>query len=198
MEGYVSDLLMPDEEDISAFIAVLRFFVLKQEKSSFRSLSNFAEDHDLSARWKGVFQDTRDEVNARKSATHETKIPIKDDGDLLTDSDIFDIFVNGNISHCEMPKRERYQRWQADADFFKGVTFRFLNHILGLSHLIFRLACATELEEEGRSKPWIARNSRIPEGPLDKIMMERGWNIVNLDKEWRPRYEHSLPWRTVR
>jgi len=65
---------MPDSEEFTAFITVLRFFVMKGEKSSFRSLADLLNDHDLSKKWTDIYQAARDKINNFKKADFREQI----------------------------------------------------------------------------------------------------------------------------
>jgi len=130
----------PDSEEIDAYVLNFRYFIQKNERSSFRWLAdNVLDDPGLSDDWKREFGVARKLLNDYLDKYPPIKVFM--DEAVPTRRDIMYVFMYGNRSH--ETQRERFKKWTSDpyiAGEFECMfvailrdMFTFINHVAELS-----------------------------------------------------------------
>lgn len=89
----------PPDEARDAFVLNLRFFIVGNETTSFRSLAKLLDEPGLSDKWKDRFRNLRTAVNEHLASSYgEYRV-----GDAVyryTDGEILDTFLYGGMMHA--------------------------------------------------------------------------------------------------
>ena len=139
-------LIKPDDDSRDAFILTFRFFILQNERTSFRGLQAVLADDGVSDRWKESFRAVRSAINEYLDtafadyeyggATHR-----------FTNREIMETFLYGGLVHANDPKAvARYEEWLRYPGILAVLEMWFLNIILTLLRAIRFLSVLCEAE----------------------------------------------------
>jgi hypothetical protein len=160
----------PDEDATAAFVLTFRFFVQQNEHSSFLWLANHAlDDPGLSEQWKQGLVRIRGELSAwLDRPTHQNKpivetvteggierehlVDVVDDVH-LTNRDIMEIFLYGDLAHANPGKKETFDRWKANPIWFSLVQLEFDKVLMGILPAIWHVARLSNQELSSQSNP---------------------------------------------
>jgi hypothetical protein len=134
----------PDNEATKALIATFRPFI-QQKPISFKSITSFCEDPDVSEDWKTQITTIRSAVNTYLDS--HPNIIVEPGEQLPIRREILDTFIYGDILHIDdRRKREIYERWQSQ-DFYGLLLITEFNSILlNVCRAIFHIAAITKVE----------------------------------------------------
>ncbi|MCJ7531549.1 MAG: hypothetical protein MUO64_11035 [Anaerolineales bacterium] len=140
----------PDNEARDAFILTFRFFIVSNERTSFRSLAKLLDDSEISDQWKEAFRNLRSAINEYLDlaygeyqyggATHR-----------FTNRQIMDTFLNGGLVHANDPSAvARYSEWTNYPGIMALLEMWFITTLQTLLRAIFFLATICEAELDGK------------------------------------------------
>jgi len=121
----------PDDEAIDAFVLTFRFFILDNEKSSFRNLASIYDALPISEEKKNNFKEARAYINKALDSTSFLNI----DGMTLTYRHILETFIYGGLSHANENKKKEYDIWMLNPFSNQIVTNEFV-YILGYIFIV--------------------------------------------------------------
>jgi hypothetical protein len=98
----------PSQEQIDAFVANLRFFIQDNERTSFRNLAKTYAALPLAAQLKAAFA----HCSAKLNRWLASKSSLGMDGAPLTNRQVFETFVYGDIAHQNEKKRQLFDKWR--------------------------------------------------------------------------------------
>ena len=128
-----------DDESVEAIVLTLRFFIQDNEPCSLRNLHriyNQTRDIQHLAR---LFNESRDRINDILSMTVQ---PQKHGQTDITNRDILNAFVFGDLSHSNKAHRARLNEWRSDpmisavyTHIFHKITYEIFDICSGISGL---------------------------------------------------------------
>lgn len=139
----------PDREEIAAFILTFRFFIQKNEHTSFCWLANnVLDDPGLSDHWKQEFREIRGRLNQYLDSSPSIQMFFKNDPP-PTNRKIMDFFIYGYWAHANEVKRETVERWMSSPLAYGLITTQFIAIIrTSLEYITYMAQVSTsELEK---------------------------------------------------
>ena len=130
----------PDDESVEAVVLTLRFFIQDNEICSLRNLHKiYAETREIT-HLASIFNEARNRVNEILAMPVQ---PQKPSDAPITNRDILDTFVFGDLSHTNNKKqRARFLEWQSDpmisaiyTHIFHKITYEIIDICAGISGL---------------------------------------------------------------
>lgn len=100
-----------DDESVDAVVLTLRFFIQDNEPCSLRNLDRIYNEIDCLLDLSEHFKTRRSYINDTLSCPAQPK---RRDIELITNRDVLETFVFGEMSHSNVKHRNRYAAWQAD------------------------------------------------------------------------------------
>jgi hypothetical protein len=119
----------PDQEAVDAFILTFRFFIQDNERTSLRSLQRLLDDAEVSPHWKAEYNRVRSELNESLDSTPEP-IHIVWGGREYTRREVMYIFVFGGLAHANRQKRQIFEDWKTDPNFYSMYGYTFTNTLM--------------------------------------------------------------------
>lgn len=119
----------PEKESIESFVLTLRYFIQDNEKISFRNIGKIYDKLPDNNQKKDFFQDARNKLNNFLD-TPDNQLSIKENDRVLTNREIFDTIIYGELAHTNENKREIYKRWMKNPILASIIENEF-NVILG-------------------------------------------------------------------
>ena len=98
----------PSQEEIDAFVNNIRFFIQKNETTSFKNLAQTYERLQVPEELKIEFRRFIRKLNHWL----DSKSSLGFDGAALTHRQVFDTFIYGDVAHQNRKKRELFDRWR--------------------------------------------------------------------------------------
>lgn len=145
------EITRPTEEARDAFILTFRFFVVKNERTSFAGLAAFLDAPDVSPQWKEAFSNLRSAVNAcLETSLGEYQYGGKKQS--FSNWVILETFLYGGLVHANNRTAiARYEEWVAHPWIFALLEMWFISTIQKLLMAVRYLAalCEEELERAG-------------------------------------------------
>lgn len=138
----------PPDESRDAFVLNLRFFILGNEATSFRSLTKLLDDPELSSGWKDQFRTLRGAVNDMLAATYG-EYRIGGASHRFSNGQILDTFLYGGLVHANNPEAvARMAEWTRHPGAIAWLEMWFISTVRSLCLAIFRLSdlCEQELQ----------------------------------------------------
>jgi hypothetical protein len=140
----------PDDEALDAFILTFRFFIVRNERTSFDSLAKLLDDSEISNQWKEGFRNLRSGINDYLSlsygeyvyggATHR-----------FSNRLIMETFLYGGLVHANAPNEvARYNEWMKYPYVMALIQGWFITTLSTLLRAISFLVeiCEAELHKE--------------------------------------------------
>ena len=125
-----------------AFVLTFRFFIQKNDRTSFRSLSEgVLDDPNLSTEWKHEFTRIRDELNQYLDAQPDVRL-IRD-GFSPTRREIMRMFIYGDLAHSDEKLLRELSAWKDETFMFPLLEAEFnsiLIQVFGAIDYIARLS----------------------------------------------------------
>jgi hypothetical protein len=101
----------PDDEALDAFILTFRFFIVRNECSSFDSLAKLLNDSEISDQWKEGFRNLRSGINDYLSLSYG-EYQYGGETHRFSNRLIMDTFLYGGLAHANAPNEvARYNEW---------------------------------------------------------------------------------------
>ncbi|MGB2964482.1 MAG: hypothetical protein WBB69_10910 [Anaerolineales bacterium] len=147
----------PRSQDIDALILTYRFFFDQKEHCSFRWLAeNVLNDSDLSEKWKNGFCELRDSINNYLDSYPSIKVKNDSYPSPMTNLEIKDLFLYGNLSHAtwNMENRNKFKQWMSHRATKGLLTSQFVEILFVTLDVIFKVSdlCKSELEKNTSSE----------------------------------------------
>jgi len=135
----------PQQESIAAFVLTFRFFVVANEASSFRSLSQkVLDDPGLSENWKRNFAEAREDWNNYLDSS-VTWLSLN--GQHPVRRNILFTFLYGGLAHANVAvTRQKFKLWQADPVFFPFAADEFQQVLMNPLDVIAQISQLSEHE----------------------------------------------------
>ncbi|MBC7877463.1 MAG: hypothetical protein H7Y59_09865 [Anaerolineales bacterium] len=99
-------------DELDAFILTYRFFIQNNEASSFNNIAEIYNDPNLHKMYKTCFQAARTELTNLLNSLNKFGIEI--DNRKLSNIEILDTYIYGELAHANSAKREKFQSWIKD------------------------------------------------------------------------------------
>jgi len=142
------DVTKPDDEARDAFVLTLRFFLARNEKTSFEGLARLLNDNEISDNWKLGFRALKSAIDdylgtafgqyEYGGATHR-----------FSNREILNAFLYGGLVHANSPEAiTRYEEWTRDPYVYAILQLWFIATTQTLVRGITALArmCRAELD----------------------------------------------------
>jgi hypothetical protein len=97
----------PREESVEAFVLTLRFFIQDNEPISIRNISKLIDTLPVSEAIKERVREGRQQFNADLDKPCGFQI----DNQHLTNREVYEVFVYGNLAHSNVDKRGVHATW---------------------------------------------------------------------------------------
>lgn len=137
-----------DREFIESVVVTVRMFYQDNDRISFRKIASLLSDPSLSQTFIAFFNERRKELNVYLDSFGE--IQGVWDGKELTNRNIFDTFVYGDIAHTNEEKRAVYLKWKELGTLFILIEYLFVRILMDVVLLIVEVADAMKLELAGK------------------------------------------------
>jgi hypothetical protein len=139
----------PDDETRDAFIFTFRFFIVSNERTSFRSLSKLLDDPQISDQWKEAFRNLKSAVNEYLELAYG-EYQYGGETHRFTNRQIMDTFLYGGLAHANVPNTvARYNEWTKYPGVMALLEMWFITTLQTLLRAIFFLATICEAELHG-------------------------------------------------
>jgi hypothetical protein len=139
----------PPDEARDAFVLNLRFFIMGNEATSFRSLATLVDDPELSDEWKDRFQTLRSAVNDML-ATAYGEYRFGGACHRFSNRQIMNTFLYGGLAHAnDADAVARLQEWSRHAGIVAWLEMWFISTLRTLCMVIFLLSEFCEAELNG-------------------------------------------------
>jgi len=136
----------PNSEQIDAFVLTLRFFIQKNEHTSFQWLAeNVLDDSGLSGDWKQEFKRYRKQFNDYLDQLPPIQVVVAG-ASSPTRRDILNTFVHGDLSHTNTNKREALESWIARPPSLELLKTEFINTLRVMLDIIVYVAESSNSE----------------------------------------------------
>ncbi|MCD6591050.1 MAG: hypothetical protein J7K72_03715 [Candidatus Aenigmarchaeota archaeon] len=139
----------PDDESVEAFVLTIRFFYQNNEKISLSNMSEIYEKLPISPKVKREFERIRNELNTFLDS--KTRFTIN--GKEITNREIFETFLYGDLAHSNKTKRKTYEFWKSNIPLYIVLKHEFIEI---LSFFIEKLSQIKKLNERilGEAEKW--------------------------------------------
>jgi len=143
----------PNREQVAAFLLTFRQFIQKNDRCSFRYLTeNIVDDPGISKEWKREFTKLRGDLNNFLDV-HPSWMPIQFNNEpMVSRHEILKTYISGMHAHEDEGKRAVLEKWGGKAKILQGVFHtQFLQTVHGVFGAIVVLAklCEKELAKSG-------------------------------------------------
>jgi hypothetical protein len=101
----------PSAESIDAFALTLRFFLQNNESSSLANIAAIYEQYGFENGLLGRFNSARTAVNDLLEAPND--LGLKDGETYLTNQQIIEVYLYGDLAHGNAEKRATYKEWRS-------------------------------------------------------------------------------------
>jgi len=105
----------PSSESIDVFALTLRFFVQNNERSSLANVAALYENFEFHEDLLGRFNSARVAVNSLLNASND--LGLSTDEGVLTNRQILDVYLYGDLAHGQIDKRDTYKDWRSMPPF---------------------------------------------------------------------------------
>lgn len=116
----------PTDESIEAFLLTLRFFIQDNEASSIRNLDKIYSKLPDYRKEKSDFQTARKQLNDYLDSPDKS-LNINENGKILTNIEIFNIFLYGELAHANEEFEKKYNEWKANPLLYPLLQGEFIN-----------------------------------------------------------------------
>jgi len=127
----------PEEDEINAFLLPFRFLIQDNERCSWNNISKLYEELEITPSYKESF------LNSRKNLNEYLDSKIVEfalHGKHYTHREVLDTFVYGYYAHSNKEKRKLFDEWKKNLFGFKNLEFFFINTIVDISELTYRIS----------------------------------------------------------
>lgn len=133
----------PADESIEAFVLTLRFFIQDNEASSFRNLAKIYLKLPDYRTEKSDFLTVRKQLNDYLDSPDKS-LNINENGKILTNIEIFNIFLYGGLAHANKDLEKKYNEWKANPLLYPLLQGEFINI---MSNILRSILLVQELNE---------------------------------------------------
>ncbi|MDO9301692.1 MAG: hypothetical protein Q7T89_09925, partial [Anaerolineales bacterium] len=119
------------DEELDAFILTYRFFIQNNEAISFNRIAEIYNNLSINKLYRDCFQAARNELHRFINSSNE--LGIKLNKKKLSNGEILDTYIYGELAHTNPDKRKKFKEWtrdEATTNLLKASLFFSLIEIL--------------------------------------------------------------------
>lgn len=140
--GIDTELQVPPDENVDAFLLTFRFFIQDNETISFRNMATAFDEAKVSDELRAAFHSVRGELNAMLNENTMVNL----DGHKLKRGELLHVFLYGHFAHADAKKRRTILAWRDSAGpVFSLLLFQFVETLTFVLEII---ACARQICRE--------------------------------------------------